>query len=243
MLAAAIWGAVASLSLFLGSIIGIYLSISKKFIAYLMALGVGVLIGASSFDLLIESVHKSGIFVTSASFLGGALIFTIIELFLQKKGGSSRKRSNKKPVGHSGLAIYIGTLMDAIPESLIIGLHLLNNKQVDFLFVIAIFISNLPESLSSTVGLVKDGYSRSKIIFLWTSVVVISSISSIIGYSFLANTSTNMMASIESFGAGGLIAMVCSTMLPEAFENGGPIIGFICCLGLVISLSFTAMNG
>ncbi|WP_445487104.1 ZIP family metal transporter [Niallia sp. 03133] len=239
MIQAAFWGALASISLFIGSIIGIFFPLPKIIIAYLMALGTGILIGASSFDLLIESVHVSGILQTAASFLGGSLLFTLIEIFLYKKGGTNRKRSNKKTVDHSGIAIYAGTLMDAIPESLIIGLSILTNNTVDVLFIIAIFISNFPESLSSTVGLKKGGYSNKKILFLWASVVIISSISSLSGFLFLENFSMEATANIEAFGAGGLMAMVCSTMLPEAFEKGGPAIGFITCLGLIISLALT----
>lgn len=242
MYSAAFWGAIASSSLLLGSIIGLYISIPKKVIGYLMALGTGILIGASSFDLLIESVKKSGLTITSILFLCGALLFTVIELFLYRKGGSNRKRSHKNPEGHSGLAIYVGTLMDAIPESIIIGVSLLNNHKVDMLFVTAILISNFPESLSSTVGLKKDLYSNRKIIILWASVIIVSAISSLLGYLFLKNASVDVLTSIEAFGAGGLIAMVCSTMLPEAFEQGGPVVGFITCIGLIFSLAMSTIG-
>ncbi|MGP7815852.1 ZIP family metal transporter [Niallia sp. 01092] len=242
MLEAAIWGALASMSLLIGSIIGIFFTIPKKIIAYLMALGTGVLIGASSFDLLIESLHISGLCFTISSFLSGSFLFTIIELFLYKKGGANRKRSNKKTDNHSGIAIFAGTLMDAIPESLIIGLSILTNNKVDALFILAIFISNFPEALSSTVGLKMGGFTNNKIVSLWASVVFISSISSLIGFIFLKNFSEVAIANIEAFGAGGLVAMVCSTMLPEAFEKGGPIIGFITCFGLMISLTLTYIS-
>lgn len=158
-------GAIASLSLLVGSIAGLFLMIPKRIIAYFMALGTGILIGASSFELLIKSVHKSGIITTAITFLTGAGLFTLIEIFLYKKGGSNRKRSHKNPEGHSGLAIYIGTLMDAIPESMIIGLSLLITQKVDMLFLIAIFISNFPESLSSTVGLKKTTIQTRKFYF------------------------------------------------------------------------------
>lgn len=242
MLIAAMWGAVASLSLLAGSIAALFLSIPKRIIAYFMALGTGILIGASSFELLIKSVHTSGIAATAITFLTGAGLFTLIEIFLYKKGGSNRKRSHKNPEGHSGLAIYIGTLMDAIPESMIIGLSLLITQKVDMLFLIAIFISNFPESLSSTVGLKKDNYSNKKILFLWSSVILISAISSSVGYLFLENASAVMLSGIQSFGAGGLIAMVCSTMLPEAFEQGGPTVGFVTCMGLIFSLSMSHLG-
>jgi zinc transporter, ZIP family len=239
MLEAAMWGAIASFSLLAGSVTGLFLSIPKRIIAYFMALGTGILIGASSFELLIESVNKSGMLTTAIAFLAGACLFTIIEIFLYQKGGSNRKRSHKNPEGHSGLAIFVGTLMDAIPESMIIGLSLLYTHKVDLLFLIAIFISNFPESLSSTVGLKKDQYSNKKILTLWSSVIIISAISSSVGYLFLENASPTMLSSIQSFGAGGLIAMVCSTMLPEAFEQGGPTVGFVACVGLIFSLSMS----
>lgn len=239
MLEAAMWGAIASFSLLAGSITGLFLTIPKRIIAYLMALGTGILIGASSFELLIESVHKSGILITAIAFLAGACLFTVIEIFLYQKVGSNRKRSHKNPEGHSGLAIFVGTLMDAIPESMIIGLSLLHTNKVDILFLVAIFISNFPESLSSTVGLKKDHYSTKKILSLWSSVIIISAISSSFGYLFLENAAPMMLSSIQSFGAGGLIAMVCSTMLPEAFEQGGPTVGFVTCVGLIFSLSMS----
>ena len=242
MFSAALWGVVASSSLLIGSIIGLYTSISKKVIAYLMSLGTGILIGASAFDLLIESVEKSGLLITSVSFLCGALLFTVIEIYLYSKGGSNRKRSHKNPKGHSGLAIYIGTLMDAIPESIIIGSSFLNTHKVDLLFVTAIFFSNFPEALSSSVGLKKDNYSYRKILTLWCTVILISALSSSFGYLFLETASMDMLTCIESFGAGGLMAMVCSTMLPEAFEQGGPVVGFVTCVGLIFSLGMSMIG-
>ncbi|UII54265.1 ZIP family metal transporter [Cytobacillus spongiae] len=242
MVQAALWGAVASFSLFIGSIVGIYYSIPKKIIAYIMAFGTGVLLGASTFELLLEAVKASGIPIAISSFLAGAFVFTLLELFLYKKGGSSRKRSQKNPAGHSGLAIYFGTLMDAIPESIIIGISLLHNYQINWLFILAIFISNFPESLSSTIGLRKDGYSKKKVLFLWFSVVVLSSICSVIGFTFLKDSPKTLIAAIGAFGAGGLIAMVCSTMLPEAFEEGGPVIGFIASVGIAFSLVLSEIS-
>jgi zinc transporter, ZIP family len=241
MVSAALWGGLASISLLIGSLMGIYLKIPKKYIAYIMALGTGILIGAATFDLLLHALHVSGIVLSGFSFILGALVFTIVEAILNKKGGSDRKRSKKNPAGHSGMAIYAGTLMDAIPESIIIGVSLLSNSHVNWLFVLAIFISNLPESLSSSVGLKLDRYSNRKILMLWASVVVVSSICSLVGYVFLNNASEQFLASIGAFGAGALISMVCSTMLPEAFQDSGPIVGLITSIGLIFSLFLTQL--
>jgi zinc transporter, ZIP family len=169
--------------------------------------------------------------------LGGALLFTFVEYWISKRGGKERKRSKENPQKSSaGLAIFFGTLIDAIPESVIIGVSLLEKGKVSYLLVIAIFISNFPEGLSSSVGLKKDGYSNKKILFLWLVVMVLSSISSLLGFVFLQNTSPIMISVIGAFAAGGVVSMVSSAMMPEAFEEGGPIVGLFASLGLLSSL-------
>ncbi|MGM0750989.1 MAG: ZIP family metal transporter [Bacillota bacterium] len=242
MFQAALWGGIASLSLLIGAVMGIYLHISKRIVAYIMALGTGLIIGSATFDLLSEAEGKANLLHLTSMFLSGALLFTLFEIFISKKGGSERKRSKKNPHGHSGLAIYVGTIMDAIPESIIIGVSFIGDQSIQWVFIIAIFISNLPESLSSSIGFKLDDYSTRKILTLWGSVVVLSSLSSLLGYIFLQDASESISYIIGAFGAGGLLAMVSSTMLPEAFEEGGPIVGFLSSFGIILSFILTHIS-
>ncbi|MBD8069688.1 ZIP family metal transporter [Bacillus sp. PS06] len=235
------WGCIAGSAVFIGALFGLFLTIKKKWIAAIMAFGTGVLIGAAAFELLEESIEKGGLLSTSIGFLIGALLFTIVDLVIAKKGGHERKRSGENPQGHSGLAIFFGTLFDAIPESIIIGLSILESHTVSFLLVVAIFISNFPEGLSSSVGLKKDGYSKKKILSLWFIVLILSGISSFAGYTLFQDAAAVIVGGIGAFAAGGVIAMVSSTMLPEAFEEGGPIVGFITALGLLTSLIMSSI--
>ncbi len=239
MWSAALWGGLAGSAVLLGAIIGIYLNIKKNYIGYIMAFGTGTLIGAASFELLTQSVDHGGINITTISFLIGASIFTVADIIIAKKGGKERKRSRENPINHSGLAIFIGTVIDAIPESMIIGVSLIGGQHVSWLLVIAIFISNFPEGLSSSTGLKKDGYSNKKILILWFLVFILSIVSSIVGYYFFQQASSKLVASISAFAAGGIVAMVSSTMMPEAYEEGGPVIGFIAAVGLILSLILT----
>jgi ZIP family zinc transporter len=201
-----------------------------------MSFGTGVLIGAASFELLTESIREDGVLTTSIGFLSGAFVFTISELFITKKGGNERKRTKKRSDNHSGLSIFIGTIIDAIPESVIIGVSLLEQGTVSYLMVIAVFLSNFPEGLSSTVGLKKDGYSKKTLLIMWLIVVLLASLSSLLGFSLLQDASTTLLSFISAFAAGGIMAMVASTMMPEAFEEGGAIVGLISSFGLLCSL-------
>ncbi|WP_226669379.1 ZIP family metal transporter [Metabacillus litoralis] len=236
MLQAALWGAFAGSSILIGALLGIYTNLPKKVTGLIMSFGTGVLLGAASFELLSEAVAQGGLMATSIGFLSGSLVFTFSELFISNKGGKDRKRSKKSNEHSSGLSIFIGTVLDAIPESIIIGVSLLGKGSVSYLMVIAVFISNFPEGLSSTVGLKKDGYSKKVILVMWLIVVLLASLSSLLGFTFLQHTSVSVISFISAFAAGGIIAMVASTMMPEAFEEGGAIVGLIASLGLLSSL-------
>src|SRR5690606_26658061 len=113
-----------------------------------------------------------------------------------------------KAAASSGIVLFAGTMMDAIPESIMIGTSLLEADSVSFLLVTAIFISNFPEGLSSTSGMKKSGYSTQKIILLWSSVFVISGMASMAGYIFLAGASEMVLSGIAGFAGGAIIAMV-----------------------------------
>lgn len=236
MLQSAFWGAFAGSSILIGALIGLYTDLPKKVTGLIMSFGTGVLIGAASFELLTESIREDGVLTTSIGFLSGAFVFTISELFITKKGGNERKRTKKRSDNHSGLSIFIGTIIDAIPESVIIGVSLLEQGTVSYLMVIAVFLSNFPEGLSSTVGLKKDGYSKKTLLIMWLIVVLLASLSSLLGFSLLQDASTTLLSFISAFAAGGIMAMVASTMMPEAFEEGGAIVGLISSFGLLCSL-------
>lgn len=237
MWSAAMWGGISGSAVLLGALAAMLLPIKKKVIGFIMAFGTGVLIGASTYELLGESLENGGLMPTAFGFLAGAIVFSVLDILVSRKGAKNRKRSMvKNSENQSGLAIFIGTVMDAIPESIMIGASLIGQNRVSALLVVAIFISNIPEGLSSTTGLLKSGYTKKKILLLWISVLVVSAICSFSGYLFLDHASEQVMASIGAFAGGGIIAMVGSTMMPEAYEEGGTLTGFIAALGLLTSL-------
>ncbi|HEY9569903.1 MAG TPA: ZIP family metal transporter [Metalysinibacillus sp.] len=229
------WGGLAGFANLLGALIVLRIQLSSKIIGYIMALGTGALIGAVAFELLADALELGSMYDIALGFLGGALIFTVADSIISRRGGKHRKRSSDQGEESSGLAIFIGTIMDAIPETAMIGLSLLSG-QVSFALVLAIFISNIPEGLSSTTGLKSNGYSTKKILIMWASVLLMSMMSALAGFTLLGEASGHMQALVNAFAAGGILAMVASTMMPEAYEKGGPIVGFITAVGLFITL-------
>jgi len=240
--AALLWGAVAGAANLIGSLIVMGITLPQRLIAYVMALGTGALIGAVCFELLAEALDLGGYLEIALGFLGGAALFTIFDIIVTGQGGMHRKRSGhgaEKPA-HSdestGLAIFIGTVMDALPETAMIGLGIAQGGELGIALIAAIFISNLPEGISSTTGLKKSGYSSKKILFMWVFVLAASALSSLFGYAVLNQATESTHAVISSFAAGAIVAMIASTMMPEAHEKGGPIVGLITALGVFITL-------
>lgn len=250
---ALMWGAIAGSAVLLGALIAMFFNMPKKIIGWIMAFGTGTLIGAVAFELLSDAVEDGGIWATGIGFMVGAIVYTAFDLYISRKGGANRKRSYmskddssspssnssskaKDGSSQSGLGIFAGTVMDAIPESIMIGASLLAGQGVSLVLVISIFVSNIPEGLSSTVGLKQSHYSRGKIFGMWVVVLVISALASMAGYLFLELLPDEIKAGIGAFAGGGIIAMICSTMMPEAYEDGGPLVGLIASLGLLTAL-------
>ncbi|MNC44279.1 hypothetical protein D3C75_931800 [compost metagenome] len=73
-------------------------------------------------------------------------------------------------------------------------------------------------------------------VLLWLGVLVISTLASGAGYAFMDHASGSTTAIIASFAGGGIISMVSSSMMPEAYEEGGPLTGLMAALGMLCSL-------
>src|SRR6185437_2794419 len=208
---AGIWGLIAGSALLLGAGIGDMIALGRRTIAFVMAFGSGVLISALCFDLMADAYQRGGFDSTSAGFVGGAIIYSIANWVLARRGAKDRKRSGEQQPSESdqpgsGMAIAIGALLDGIPESMVIGISLLGGASVGMVAVIAIFISNIPEGLSSSAGMKKAGRSTAYVFGLWTTITVISGIASLLGYLLCRGASGNLVAAITAVAAGAILA-------------------------------------
>jgi ZIP family zinc transporter len=239
-LQAYIWGIVIGSGLLLGAAITYYTMLSHRLIASVMGFGAGVLISTLSFELMEEAYIHGGLDSTIIGFLGGGLLFSAINRYLAKRGAKNRKRCGycvKQPseseVRGSGVAIAVGSIMDAIPEAIVIGLSLVGGVTIGKAIFIGFLIANVPQGLSSAEGMKEAGRSAGYIFGIWISIVLLSGFAALLGYSVFSRFSPEIVATTTALAAGGVLAMLAETMIPEAFEKAQSYIGFITTAGFL----------
>ena len=131
--------------------------------------------------------------------------------------------------------MLVGSVMDNIPENMALGISLITGGTVNIVLIVAIFISNFPEGLASTAGMKTNGKSSKQIITLWSIAVVVSTVSSVIGFKILSKTNPFLISISISFAAGAILVMLAESMIPEAYEEGGIKIGIATMIGFVIA--------
>jgi len=207
-----------------------------------MAFGAGVLISALAFDLVDEAESTGGVTATVLGFLLGAVVYLLANLVLAKRGARHRKRSGEQQPSEeeqsgSGSAIAIGALLDGIPESVVLGLSLLGGNGIGVPVLTAIFISNLPEGLSSAAGMKRNGRSARYVFGVWIGVALASGAAGLLGCLLLQGASAELVAAITALAAGAILTMVADTMIPEAFERTHLYAGLITTLGFLTAFT------
>jgi zinc transporter, ZIP family len=237
------WGTLAASSLLLGAVLALWLPIGTRTIGLIMGFGAGVLISAVAFDLVEEAVGvQTGSWAVVVGILAGCGVFFTGDLVIDRLGGADRKDSQGAQADGNALAIVLGTVLDGIPESAVIGITIFEGGAVGAAYLAAVFISNLPEAISSTAGLKASGWRVGRTLGMWAGIVLVSGLSSLAGYGLFQNASPNVVAFVLTFAAGAIITMLSDTMIPEAHQNGGRLVGVVTTLGFILAFAIHQLD-
>ena len=240
MLTALLMGLAASSAFPIGVAIGLFAEIPRRVLAGVVAFGAGVLVVALTGELMAEAVEEGSVVWALLGLASGCLIYILLDQALERAASESPRREGRDPddvvegaaarpeteaqATISGTAVLVGTVLDGVPENAAIGIGLAAEQGPGLGYVLlgAVFLSNLPGAIASTVGMRQEGRTSLYIALAWTAVALACTGSCVLGYAMLSGLPSSGQGFILALAAGGILAMLADTMFPEAFAAGGP---------------------
>jgi ZIP family zinc transporter len=237
MVEAGLWGLAAASSLVLGAVVAFAARVPERVQGLILAFGAGILFGAVAYELVEDAVETSttGLDV-AVGFGAGALVFFVGSVAIDRMSvASATGLASKRDPRVGGLATVLGAVLDGIPESIVLGLSLVPGAGVAFPVLVAIFLSNVPESLSASEDLLAGGFTRSRVVGLWLIVAAASGVAAALGFALLDAAPISLTIGMQAFAAGAILAMLAESMIPEAYEIGGRLVGLATALGFALA--------
>jgi ZIP family zinc transporter len=228
MLEAFGWGLLSQLSLLLAGLAVCWVTVPTKVVGILGGFGAGAMIAAVSFDLLPEAMNDIEPWQTGLWMMIGVAVFLVADQIVERRFGSA---------GAGGaMGIVVGSVVDGVPESMILGIQVGTGAVISLGFVAAVFVSNIPQAIAPSADLAAAGWGPRRLGQLWLLVVLACAVAAALG--FLA---TDVASAVQgdraaALAAGGLLAMLTNSLIPFSFERGGTLAGAATALGFCLSV-------
>ncbi len=247
-----IFGAVASSALVLGAAAGSRLRIPKRVLAAMLAFAAGALITALAFELFEDSYKHGGIWRAGLGLFAGAVVFTVISERLDRVAEGHREQDHGSEkldtdaaakdaapasgsvTGGAGLALLAAVTLDGVPENVALGISL-DGASGGIALLAAIFVSNFPEALVGSASMRTQGRSQIFILGTWASCAVLLTLAVVLGAGPLSAATPETISLPLAFAAGAVLASLADTIMPEAYEQGGPTVALSTAAGFVLS--------
>jgi ZIP family zinc transporter len=244
MVEAAFWGCIGASALIIAAEIAFRVELSRMLVGLIMAFGVGTLISSIAFELVEPALAATGdTWPIVVGMLLGSLVFFVGDRAVAGLGAPRRKGVVGAQSSEStGLGIALGTALDGIPESLVLGMSVASLGSVGPALLAAIWISNFPESLGSSVDLRSAGRSRTWIRVLWWAVVAMSALAAGLGFVLVDAAGPHLGAVVQGFAAGALLTMIADEMAPQAFGRSALSTGLATTAGFVVAFLLSSLE-
>lgn len=235
MFEALLWGGVAASSLVLGAALAMLRRWHDPFVGSVLGFGAGALIASISFELAEEGLKVGGATALALGLAGGALSFYVANRLVTQTG----VRDGGDAAGSS---LALGALLDGVPEQVVLGIGLASAGSVSPALLVAVFVSNLPESVGSSADMLGAGKSRRTVLTLWLTVAAVCTAATVLGYLVADVVGSQTQAGINGFAAGALLVMLIDSMVPEAKEKAQDVAGLATVLGFSIAAGLSLLG-
>ena len=226
--AAVLWGVVAAAPLFIGAVLAMLRKWPPRWLGIVLGFGAGALMASIAFELWEEGLDRGGPFPLVIGVALGAISYYVAARILDA-------RAAKKKGDAGGGQLAVGALLDGIPEQLVLGIGLASGEPVSIALVVAILVSNLPESIGSAADLLDGGMKRSRVLLLWAGVAVICAAAPVAGVGLASITGDAFRTAASGFAAGALLVMLVDSMVPEAQSKAKESTGLATVLGFALA--------
>ncbi|WP_203136872.1 ZIP family metal transporter [Microbacterium sp. JZ31] len=237
MIPSLLWGLVGAAPLVIGALLAGLRRWPDRLIGVVLGFGAGALIASIAFELWEEGLEIGGpIPLALGVALGAAVYFTadrLVERWAARAGGGAA----------AGVPLALGALLDGVPEQLVLGFGLAAGGGVSVALVVAIFVSNLPESVGSSADLLEGGVSRGRVVLLWAAVAAVCALATVAGWALADVATPGMRAGLSGFAAGALLVMLVDSMIPEAQRRAKDVAGIATVLGFALAAGLSTVGG
>lgn len=223
---AILWGAVAAAPLLVGAVLAMLRKWPPRLLGIVLGFGAGALIASIAFELWEDGLDLAGPLPVVIGLAVGALAYYCADRIVERRASSSKG---------AGGPLAVGALLDGIPEQLVLGIGLASGEGVSLALVIAIVVSNLPESIGSAADLLDGGMRRSRVLWLWVGVAVVCTIATIAGFALADAVGPEFRAGASGFAAGALLVMLVDSMVPDAQSKAKESTGLATVLGFALA--------
>lgn len=252
MMQALLFGAVGSSALVLGALVGVRRELPRRLLAALLAFASGALITALAFELFEDSYEQGGIWRAGLGLLAGATAFTVLSQRLDRMAQAGRpedhgsekldkdaaaQEETASPAsvrGAAGLALLAAVTLDGVPENIALGVSI-GEGTGGVALLAAIFVSNFPEALVGSASLRAQGRPQLTVVGMWAAAAVLLTLAVALGAGPLSSATPEAISLPLAFAAGAVLASLADTLMPEAYEEGGPTVALSTAAGFVLS--------
>ena len=224
---AILWGSVAAAPLIVGAVLATLRRWPPKWLGIVLGFGAGALMASIAFELWEEGLALAGPLPLAIGVAVGATCYYVANRIVEKRATAS--------AGSQGAPLAVGALLDGIPEQLVLGIGLASGEGVSVALVIAILVSNLPESIGSASDLLEGGMKRGRVLWLWAAVAVVCALATVAGFALADAVTAEFRAAASGFAAGALLVMLVDSMVPDAQSKAKDVTGLATVLGFAVA--------
>jgi ZIP family zinc transporter len=237
MLESLLWGLVGAAPLVVGALLAGLRRWPDRLIGVVLGFGAGALIASIAFELWEDGLNVGGPVPLAVGVALGAAVYVTADRLVERRAARAGGGAA------AGVPLALGALLDGIPEQLVLGFGLAGGGGVSVALVVAIFVSNLPESVGSSADLLDGGVRRGRVVLIWSTVAALCALATVGGWALADVATPDLQAGLSGFAAGALLVMLVDSMIPEAQKRAKDVAGIATVLGFALAAGLSAASG